>query len=116
MLTRERACAVCPARLLTSALPPTSQLPHSFAKHLDAFPDVFVPAALEGGRAGVTLAPTLATCDARTSAVGAALEKLRAAGVITGWRNELYPIGACVPWTAGRQRARARRAPVALCR
>jgi isopentenyldiphosphate isomerase len=38
------------------------------------------------------LAPSLSTCEARTAAVGECMGKLRAAGQLTGWREELLPV------------------------
>lgn len=42
----------------------------------------------------VTLAPALATYEARTRAVEDALRDFAADGTIKGWRNERYPVGA----------------------
>ena len=36
--------------------------------------------------------PELRTTDTRTAAVGAVLQRMREEGVVTGWRDELYPV------------------------
>jgi 8-oxo-dGTP pyrophosphatase MutT (NUDIX family) len=60
-----------------------------FARVLERFPDAFV---CEPAR--VALAERLATYQARTEAVAAALEVLRAEGLIAGWRDEQYEVYA----------------------
>jgi len=60
-----------------------------FIQQLRLFPDVFhlTPTS-------VLLHPSLQTADmvTRSTAVGVALSSLKDAGIITGWRNELYPV------------------------
>ena len=56
--------------------------------HLERFPAVFM---LSCGHVG--LADELDTYERRTKAVGHALKALADDGVITGWRNEAYPVG-----------------------
>ncbi|MFT5485556.1 MAG: 8-oxo-dGTP pyrophosphatase MutT (NUDIX family) [Paracoccaceae bacterium] len=56
--------------------------------HLERFADVFKLTADHVG-----LADGLDSYDARTEAVGHVLKSLAGEGVITGWRNEAYPIG-----------------------
>lgn len=65
-------------------------IPHTFAQqHLATFPKVFSVDAT-----GVSLTSTLhaESLEQRSAAVGAALTSLRDAGVISGWRDELYPV------------------------
>lgn len=61
----------------------------NFIQQLRSFPDVFhfTPTS-------VLLHPSLQTADigTRSTAVGVALSCLKDAGIITGWRNELYPV------------------------
>lgn len=61
----------------------------SFTEHLRSFPDIF-----SFRDSNVYLAPPLQSADvtSRSVAVGSALSSLRDAGVISGWRNELYPV------------------------
>lgn len=60
-----------------------------FIQHLRSFPEVFhlTPTS-------ILLHPSLQTADVatRSSAVGAAMSSLKDSGIITGWRNELYPV------------------------
>ena len=58
-----------------------------FLDELRQFPKLFEIAADR-----VTLAPALATPEARTAALDEALRTLSAQGVIAGWRNEVYPV------------------------
>jgi 8-oxo-dGTP pyrophosphatase MutT (NUDIX family) len=58
-----------------------------FLDALAQFPDLFRIDAR-----GVTLDPDLATPEARTHAVDAALRQLTARGLIRGWRDEVYPV------------------------
>jgi len=60
-----------------------------FLDELRAFPKLFEISAEE-----VTLAPALSTPEARTAALGEALAALASKGVITGWRNEVYPVSS----------------------
>lgn len=77
-----------------------------FAKLLRAFPDVFVVSD-----DAVTLASGLADFQQRTAAVDAALREIADQGVISGWRNEPFPVAtspagpilfnmerAAIPW------------------
>lgn len=61
----------------------------NFIQHLQSFPNVFhlTPTS-------ILLHPSLQTADiiTRSTAVGVALSSLKEAGIITGWRNELYPV------------------------
>jgi hypothetical protein len=59
-----------------------------FAGRLVDFPEVFTVAA-----ESVDLDPRLADFESRTRAVGAVLERLRAEGLIKGWRDEAYAVG-----------------------
>jgi len=59
----------------------------SSAETLCQFADVFVATDAE-----VSLAGSLRTAEQRTQAVGTVLAKLRDDGLVTGWRNELYPV------------------------
>ncbi|KAJ9507975.1 hypothetical protein QJQ45_021307 [Haematococcus lacustris] len=78
-----------------------------FAAELARFPDVFVTTAststsssldAQGGGAGLKSRPELglnlglATLESRTQAVAGVLAQLRGEGLITGWRDELYPV------------------------
>jgi hypothetical protein len=60
---------------------------HGFAERLRAFADVF---DVEPER--VRLSGRLTDFAGRTAAVGAVLEQLRAAGEVSGWRDERYPV------------------------
>ncbi|KAG2497144.1 hypothetical protein HYH03_004735 [Edaphochlamys debaryana] len=63
-----------------------------FVDIIRAYKDVFT---LQRGREGfVGLAPELDTCEKRSQRVAEVLEALRKEGVITGWRDELYPVTA----------------------
>lgn len=72
----------------------------SFAQRLLSYSDVFQlqgtqPTATAAASPGavLTLAPQLSTTGARTQAVAGVLSKLRAEdGLLTGWRDELYPV------------------------
>ena len=61
----------------------------TFATALKPYTDIF-----EFGLGGITLSPALDSYDSRTKAVGAMLEILRNDGLIPGWRDEAYPVGA----------------------
>ncbi|CAI5519760.1 unnamed protein product [Closterium sp. Naga37s-1] len=90
---------------------------HSFWQHLEPFGDVFslhhhapssttatttnssgTNAAAAAAAAGRVLSFSgrleAAGAAERTEAVGGVLQRLREQGVVTGWRNELYPVGA----------------------
>lgn len=58
-----------------------------FAKELTALGDVF---RIDGRT--LSLNPALQTTEARSAAMANVLHKLRAAGRIPGWRDELYPV------------------------
>ncbi|MDX1576204.1 MAG: DUF4743 domain-containing protein, partial [Kiloniellales bacterium] len=60
-----------------------------FASHLKAFPEVFVLSEEH-----VTLAPSLSDFDARSAAVAPVVRRLANDGLVTGWRDELYPVCA----------------------
>ena len=60
---------------------------HDFAGRLASFPDVF-----QVTDARVTLAPALASFEARTVAVDRVLRALAAEGIVPGWRDEDYPV------------------------
>ncbi|KAG6551701.1 hypothetical protein Mapa_006790 [Marchantia paleacea] len=74
---------------------------HRLAQHLKRFSNVFW---IEGDEdvsriasrssklSCVTLAPSLSSPQMRTEAVAGVLEALKGEGLITGWRNELYPV------------------------
>ncbi|KAK9811021.1 hypothetical protein WJX73_007075 [Symbiochloris irregularis] len=66
----------------------------AFASKLLGYKDVFQPHPASTGshKDGVTLAKHLQTSEARTAAVAGVLQSLRSEGVITGWRDELYPV------------------------
>jgi len=59
--------------------------------HLTAFPRVFTVTP-ERVELGVELQCKSATLELRSERVGDALSQLRDAGVIAGWRDELYPV------------------------
>lgn len=61
---------------------------HDNAAHLARFPDVF-----DVSDDRVALADGLDTYAARTDAVAGVLRTLGDEGVITDWRNEIYPVG-----------------------
>ncbi|CAI5991813.1 unnamed protein product [Closterium sp. NIES-64] len=78
---------------------------HSFWPHLEPFGDVFVIRSTGGSSTGGTTAAggrvlsfsgrlEAAGAAERTEAVAGVLQRLREQGVVTGWRNELYPVGA----------------------
>tara|TARA_R110000868_G_scaffold10900_5_gene52732 strand:- start:4101 stop:4955 length:855 start_codon:yes stop_codon:yes gene_type:complete len=56
--------------------------------HLERFPDVF-----SLSDTGVALADRLHDYDARSAAVDSVMRHLAETGVITGWRDEPYPVG-----------------------
>jgi hypothetical protein len=62
---------------------------HDMAKRLAAFPGVF-----EIQPDAVRLAPGLDTFAARSEAVAGVLERLKAEGLVPGWRHEFYPVAA----------------------
>ncbi|GJP36356.1 hypothetical protein CLOM_g20871 [Closterium sp. NIES-68] len=78
---------------------------HSFWQHLEPFRDVFrmhnqggsitATNTTAGGRV-LTFSDGLEAAGPaqRTEAVGGVLQRLREEGVITGWRDELYPVGS----------------------
>jgi isopentenyldiphosphate isomerase len=68
---------------------PLGWLSHQFADRLKGFPLVFVvsPEAVE-------LAPGLRDFEARSRAVEEVLRRLKEEGLIKGWREEPYPVGA----------------------
>jgi hypothetical protein len=61
----------------------------NFIQHLKSFPDVF-----QLTPTSILLHPNLQTADiiTRSTAVGVAMSSLKDSGIITGWRNELYPV------------------------
>jgi 8-oxo-dGTP pyrophosphatase MutT (NUDIX family) len=59
-----------------------------FAARLRAFPEVFVVTD-----EGVAINPALAGYRTRTAAVDETLRRLASERVITGWRDEYYPVG-----------------------
>eukprot|EP00877_Chromochloris_zofingiensis_P004791 jgi/Chrzof1/14312/Cz08g32180.t1 len=65
----------------------------SFADQLAAHTDVFQLVEHENA-SRLQLHPRLKTVQDRTQAVAVVLEQLRTSGIITGWRNELYPVTA----------------------
>ncbi|KAG2452320.1 hypothetical protein HYH02_003344 [Chlamydomonas schloesseri] len=67
------------------------KLKPKFVEHVKRFPEVFVVEG-QGASGRVSLAPSLDSCDKRSAAVAGVLAQLRAEGVITGWRDELYPV------------------------
>ena len=60
-----------------------------FAPHLRAFPEVFVLS-----EARVALAPSLADFESRSAAVDPVVRRLAEDGLVTGGRDELYPVCA----------------------
>jgi len=58
-----------------------------FVDRLSAYPDVFSVGEQ------LTINERLATPEARTSAVAGVLHDLKKQGLISGWRDELYPVG-----------------------
>jgi 8-oxo-dGTP pyrophosphatase MutT (NUDIX family) len=59
----------------------------SAAQRLKAWPEIFKHDA-----AGVRVAESLASVEARTAVIAAVIEKLHREGAITGWRNERYAV------------------------
>lgn len=57
--------------------------------HLGRFPDVF---HVTSNRVDLSSSLRDESVENRSKAVGDCLEILRDEGVITGWRNELYPV------------------------
>lgn len=55
---------------------------------------VFAMVSSQGGKAFLTLSEEAAgtTNESRTRAVAAVMEEMRTIGVVTGWRDELYPV------------------------
>jgi hypothetical protein len=62
-------------------------MPQRFAQHLCRFPATFTVTD-----AAAAVSPELRTPEQRTAAVGDVLAALRKEGVVTGWRDELYPV------------------------
>jgi hypothetical protein len=60
----------------------------AFAKHLEAYPDIF-----QISEGMVMLAPSLESHKDRTNAVAVCLDDLRSKGEIPGWRGEMYAVG-----------------------
>eukprot|EP00798_Chlamydomonas_sp_ICE-L_P000109 gene109-5521_t len=60
----------------------------TFADHLSRFPKVFDTSVASK----VTVQEALGSPESRTEAVAGVLDTLRSEGVITGWRDELYPV------------------------
>jgi len=69
-----------------------------FAEKLCKFPDVFNKAELFSGSPEgqhiVQMSPKLVSAEARTAAVGKIMQQFREEGIITGWRDELFPVMA----------------------
>eukprot|EP00240_Pyramimonas_obovata_P015393 CAMPEP_0118927806 /NCGR_PEP_ID=MMETSP1169-20130426/5205_1 /TAXON_ID=36882 /ORGANISM="Pyramimonas obovata, Strain CCMP722" /LENGTH=301 /DNA_ID=CAMNT_0006869653 /DNA_START=192 /DNA_END=1097 /DNA_ORIENTATION=- len=63
----------------------------SFAERLCQFPEVFCRGTHEGEEVVLT-SQELRTTEARTTAVGKVLQRMREEGIIQGWRDELYPV------------------------
>lgn len=59
-----------------------------FIERLAAYPEVF-----ETSERGVAIAPALGTPEARTAAASDVLRQFAEDGIITGWRDEFYPVG-----------------------
>lgn len=59
-----------------------------FIERLAAFPEVFAVS-----ERGVAMASALATPESRTEAADEVLRVLAEDGIITGWRDEFYPVG-----------------------
>jgi 8-oxo-dGTP pyrophosphatase MutT (NUDIX family) len=60
-----------------------------FAESLKPFPEVFAVSA-----GSVALSPRLSDFDRRTAAVDGALREIAGQGLISGWRNEPFPVAA----------------------
>ncbi|CAD7699256.1 unnamed protein product [Ostreobium quekettii] len=60
-----------------------------FARRLEEFSDVF---DVRSKDASVVMSRELRTPEERTKAMAGVLRELRSQGVITGWRDELYPV------------------------
>mmetsp|Transcript_19625 Transcript_19625/g.37472 ORF Transcript_19625/g.37472 Transcript_19625/m.37472 type:complete len:350 (-) Transcript_19625:257-1306(-) len=67
-------------------------LSSSFARELERFQEVFVLVKSDSDQVAMGLCEALATPEERTAAVAVAMDILRQEGVISGWRNELYPV------------------------
>ena len=63
------------------------QVPLVFIHHLSSFVDFF---KIQNER--VTFFPLFDTYEGRTETMAQICAKLRTQGLITGWRNELYPV------------------------
>jgi 8-oxo-dGTP pyrophosphatase MutT (NUDIX family) len=83
-----RACDWTRFRPFVVGAAPVGWVKHGFAGRLRAFPEVFV---VDEER--VRLADRLRDFASRTEAVAGVVERLRADGEITGWRDERYPVG-----------------------
>ncbi|MEW5304552.1 MAG: hypothetical protein WDW38_009278 [Sanguina aurantia] len=68
------------------------KLKPGFVKVLQRFADVFQTVGPVGPSGRVEVAASLTTTEQRSAAVAAVLAQLRAEGVISGWRDELYPV------------------------
>jgi len=60
-----------------------------FAAHLTPFTDVF-----RISDEGISLAPSLSDFESRSLAVAPVVQRLAEDGLVTGWRDELYPVCA----------------------
>lgn len=68
-----------------------------FAKQLQRFPRVFVvdfrfDHQPQGQGGAITVNPALRSPEERSDAVAGVLKELASEGVVTGWRDELYPV------------------------
>lgn len=84
-------CSTLPCAHFSSTCRPSSHLYLSTVPHIRrAVPEAFEDADRCGS--AVSLAPSLDTAAARSSALAAVARLLLAEGLISGWREELYPV------------------------
>ncbi|BDA41660.1 Nudix hydrolase 20, chloroplastic [Coccomyxa sp. Obi] len=66
--------------------------PWLFQKLKGEFPNVFKVLTKAEALDGLALDDQLSTCEDRSAALEAVVARLRDDGVLSGWRNELYPV------------------------
>ncbi len=91
-IDRVRACAVFDPALYMPFIvcgKSVGLVKPALAERLQAFHDVFIVTPRS-----VTLSPRFSDFDTRTSAVDGTLRNLAEQGLITGWRDEPFPVAA----------------------
>ena len=76
------------SRAVSQVLPDVAKM----LSTIEVGPKGMKPFVIDGGDLTLSVQAAGTTAESRTKAVGQAMEQLRQNGVITGWRDELYPI------------------------